>query len=370
MVCDMEVRKVAKDVLLFMCFKNEIINEKPSPDLRFIPEVTAELLNNLTIAVWMEVSRAEMVWEVFFRNHFKRMTSTTYRFVNYVAYAFYVLIRNSDAYDSFLDTLSIASYFALLCWEKGSKVYINMCVDLFCEFFEKEIRAKFEDKGGWQNLNEYLLKHFSLTRYKILVRENVSPFEYFQSLKKEIGLNKDLVYQVNDVFLSNVTQRQVETDKKAINFTKSVEGKMKKLCERTFDEILEEFAKTDCQLEDLYRQQVETASGDMASIEEQSLLQRIQEDASENIPTKNKSVEKELERETVTPSDPLKTENSRTVDIQGAAASVELNPKLRKSERAKELLDDMSTDISKLRGLIQSLCEDEWGVSPDTYAFL
>ncbi|GBN78751.1 hypothetical protein AVEN_2016-1 [Araneus ventricosus] len=162
----MQARKVTQDVLMFVWFKHGVIPEKPTPELSFVPEITAEFLNNLCVVVWIESSCNEYVWGDFLKNHFERMTKTPYLFANYFAYASYILIEEAkeNAHACFVEILSLVTHFALHCWQEKEEEekFLNSCVDLFCAFFDKELCKKFEEQGRWQNFNEYLKNQGSL----------------------------------------------------------------------------------------------------------------------------------------------------------------------------------------------------------------
>ncbi|GBN78080.1 hypothetical protein AVEN_3092-1 [Araneus ventricosus] len=361
---DIKVRKVTQDVLLFVWFKNKIITKEPSPELCFIPEISAELINNLSISVWMESFRNGFTWKDFVSNHFERMTSSTYLFANYVAYAFCVLGKTTDGYEYFFDVLSLVTYFGLHCWQRECKLFLNACVDLFCAFFEKKIRTKFENQGGWEHFNEYLEKHYTLNKYKSLISKNKSPTEYFQILQDELEQSNELNYKINGVFIRKVARRKVETHKKAVNFAVSVADKISELCAKEFDEIISDFARIDRQVKALYQQTVGEASGGMAREVANVSSQKIQKEASQNIPSECKPETKEQQRQTVTASDSLEIQNLGNLNSQDVDASDEAlhdSPKSRQSESAKNLLGDISMDIAKLSDIIQSLCQ-EYGV--------
>ncbi|CAL1298966.1 unnamed protein product [Larinioides sclopetarius] len=353
-------RKVTQDVLLLVWFKKEIITNDPSPELCFLPEISAQLIENLSISVWVESFRSEIFWKDFVNKHFKRMTSSPYLFTNYVAYIFYILDKNTDAYECFFDTFSIVTFFGLYCWKRERKQFINACAELFCTFFQQNIRMKFESKGGWKHFNEYLEKHNNLKKYRLLLSENVSPLEYFETLRNELGHVNELNYSINDVFIKNISRKHVETDERAVSFAKSVEDALRELCKKGFKEILEDFTKADYQVKAMYRQMFGESSVGMAAEEEKFSLPKIQKEASENIPSTYKPEKKEQQKQTVIASGILEIQNLDNINSQGTDTSGKglHSQKSRQLERVENFLRDMSTGLAQLSNIIDSLYQE------------
>ncbi|KAF8771761.1 hypothetical protein HNY73_019136 [Argiope bruennichi] len=266
---DIKIRKVTQDVMLFVWFKHGALSEEPPRESGcLIPGISVELMNNLSISTWIESFRSQFIWEDFFKIHFKRMTSSSKLFANYVAYTCYILNAHLDPYECFFDILSIVTDVSLRCLEGGCEAYLNTCVDLFCAFFEKEICRKFENRGGWENFNKYLVKQYNLMQSKFTIGDTKSPvklFKYFQNALK-IDNRQSIVlgrivfkersrhyYVVNGIVLKDVTRIQIETHRKAIHFAESIQDKMQVLVQKTFDEIIMDFAKTYNQVKDLNR---------------------------------------------------------------------------------------------------------------------
>ncbi|GBM74019.1 hypothetical protein AVEN_57819-1 [Araneus ventricosus] len=263
-----EVRKVTRDVLLFVWFEHGALSEEPPRESGLVAGISNELMENLSASIWTESFRSNFIWDEFFKNHFERMTSSSKLFANCVTYACYVLNESENTYECFFDTLSIVSEFSLRCLEGDCKEYLNTCADLFCTVFEKEFDPKFEDQGGWVKFNEYFGKQYNSIQLKSMISDNKSPanlFEYFQDAL-ERGNQPDYVvsrvvlkrrkqpyYMVNGIVLKNITRNQVESHEKAVSFSKSIGYKLEKLVQETFDELIMDFAETYIQVKNLYR---------------------------------------------------------------------------------------------------------------------
>ncbi|GBM74022.1 hypothetical protein AVEN_57821-1 [Araneus ventricosus] len=275
-----EVRKVTQDVLLFVWFKHGALSEEPPRESGLVAGISNELMENLSASIWIESFRSKFIWDEFFKNHFKRMTSSSKLFANYVAYACYVLNKSANAYECFFDILSIVSEFSLRCLEEGCEKYLNTCVDLFCTFFEKELDPKFEDQGDWKKFNEYIGKQYNSIQLKSMISDNKSPanlFEYFQDALERgnqldyvvgrivLKRRKQPYYVVNGIVLKDITRNQVESDKKAVSFSKSIGNKLEKLVQKTFDKLIMDFEVTYIQVKNLYRRADEEPSKGMKS---------------------------------------------------------------------------------------------------------
>ncbi|CAL1298963.1 unnamed protein product [Larinioides sclopetarius] len=413
--CRLQARKVTQDVLMFVWYKHGVISTEPNPELSFVPEIPAEFLNNLCVLVWIESPRNGNIWGDFLENHFERMTKTPYLFANYFAYATYLSIEAKTVHACFVNILSLVIHFALHCWqETEDKKFLNSCVDLFCEFFDKELCQKFEGLGRWNSFNEYIKKRGSLRSYNEQIRSNKPPNEIF----KEFQLShqeSDEPYSINGVVLKDITQDDVENHKKAVSFADFVGDKMKEVCGKAFEQVLKDFSKIDNQVEKLYRETVGVASGGVAITEDQSSLQEVQKGSLENVASRANltkvegqkafkdlpevdNQEGKLNQETVSltssdmasdggqsssqeikeeaieintsrnpnkietrkerskASDPLETRDSSPQAPKESDQSSKLTDA--KVANAKVLLKVMLTDLSKISELIKFLCEE------------
>ncbi|KAF8771759.1 hypothetical protein HNY73_019134 [Argiope bruennichi] len=355
------LRKVAQDVLLLVLFKHEMNQEKRK--LRYQPEIVMDFINNLSDSVWTESCHNELRWKDFFNNHFKRMTTTPYLFANYVAYACYLSNKCvTDAFESCLITLSIVIYFVLQCWLRERKEFFNSCVDLFCAFFKKEIRTKFEDQGGWQKFIENLENLRTMKNCNQLANANQPVYELLKEYQNK-HLESEEPYDIDGVVLKDITETQVETHQEAVTLAESVADKMKELCKKTFEEVLIDFEKLDKQIKETLvsmGKMLGEASSEISKKEEQALFRKAHDEASENNSSVTNSEKRKLQIKTETTSD-LVAQNSNNINFQDGFLDIEalhLKQKSRKSERTKKLLSDLSMDIARISELVMFLCDE------------
>ncbi|GFQ91176.1 hypothetical protein TNCT_657261 [Trichonephila clavata] len=127
---------------------------------------SANLMLKLHEAVWVHRKISQVLWIPFLRRHADTITSSL---KNYITYTNFILCNTvfymRNPYDKLIATCSIITAIAELSVEKGKQEFSDCSSRVFEVFFEKFLKRPFEKRGGWQFLEEYILKQRYLKWY-------------------------------------------------------------------------------------------------------------------------------------------------------------------------------------------------------------
>lgn len=184
MEADKKLQNVTKEVLSYVAFKLNVINKLPVIN---VPSVSTELVENLRTIVWVERYVAIEDSKKFMRKHCTRMTISPQLYTTYVIYACQLVAKCfADPYEVFVRTLTLVVQMALHSMPiKRLPELLGWSLAIFVNFFEKELRRDFCDRGGWKRLNQYLLRKNSLQMYptvEILESQGKGPEEMVELL--------------------------------------------------------------------------------------------------------------------------------------------------------------------------------------------
>ncbi|GFY68551.1 hypothetical protein TNIN_472871 [Trichonephila inaurata madagascariensis] len=147
-----------------------------------------DLILRLREAVWVHRKISQVLWFPFLRRHADVITSSESKYITYTNFILYNSVNYLlDPYDRLIATCSIIIAVAELSYERGKQVFSDCSSKIFQVFFEEFLKTPFEKRGGWQYLEEYILKQRYLKWYN---KKEICPnfYKTEEHLQQELKL--------------------------------------------------------------------------------------------------------------------------------------------------------------------------------------
>ncbi|GFT88172.1 hypothetical protein NPIL_637591 [Nephila pilipes] len=181
------------------------------------------VLLNLHKAVWVHRKISPLFWIPFLYRNIDRMTSSQELYVIYTNFVLYhTVICKSNPFDQFVSVCSLITAIAELCSDVGHPEVLSYSPNILEVFFDRVLKEAFDKHGGWEGLQEYILKQNYLKFYgcKELSR-NGQKIE--EKLQQELNFAKYILKKVskeNKVFsTADFNENEVESDRVSLHLT-------------------------------------------------------------------------------------------------------------------------------------------------------
>ncbi|GIY64117.1 hypothetical protein CDAR_41891 [Caerostris darwini] len=223
MALEKNSRALAKDVLAYLWYKEVIIKRKDKMESYTDAIIDPDFVDNTRLLIWLEFKIAAERWHYFLSKHFDNMASSTEKFVKYVAFACYnVMKETKNVHRSFYLVLAVIAQFAHFCYKKKRLLFVFHTEDLFCAFFNKELSSNFQRKGGWKKLKKEIEKEVSLKCLKDMLNDGKMDQEIIEYICPEFSDSEE----INDMGLTDITREDVESYEEAKSFVKEMTTKL------------------------------------------------------------------------------------------------------------------------------------------------
>ncbi|GFX09710.1 hypothetical protein TNCV_653091 [Trichonephila clavipes] len=170
-----KVTRIAEQLFLSLLNKLEYLDE-PLGTCGELELPFQDLILKLHEAVWVHRKISQVLWIPFLRRHVDVIISSQRNYITYTNFILYNTVNYIlDPYDRLIATCSIIIAIAELSFEKGKQVFSDCSSKIFEVFFVGFIEVPFEKRGGWQYLEEYILKQRYLKWYS---NEEILPNYY------------------------------------------------------------------------------------------------------------------------------------------------------------------------------------------------
>ncbi|GFX09722.1 hypothetical protein TNCV_653211 [Trichonephila clavipes] len=216
----MEVGDLAKDVFLYVWYRNKIVEELPVLCMDPLLEAFVEKLRN---AILVETYVTMQLWIKFLRKHSNRMISSPTLYAKYVIFACYLLKKHyQNGFECFLRVVTLVAEFALYAKTKGHPEFTQVSSDIFDAFYAKEIKEKFKKQGSWKQFKQYVQKRLSVRQSEEVnkaIDDGMFPYEILSNV---LGLSPTKTPKIAGYSIDDINQETVEFHQQTLELVETI----------------------------------------------------------------------------------------------------------------------------------------------------
>ncbi|GFS47742.1 uncharacterized protein TNIN_31861, partial [Trichonephila inaurata madagascariensis] len=216
----MEVGDLAKDVFLYVWFRNKIVEELPALSVDPILEAFVEKLRNVIL---VETYVTRLPWVKFLRRHSNRMISSPTLYAKYVIFACYLVNKHyKDGFECFLRVVALVAEFALYAKAKGHPEFTQVSNDIFDAFYAKELKEKFKKQGDWQKFKQYVQKRLSLEQSEEVNKAIDNDMPPSEILNNVLGMSPTKKPKLAGYCIDDINQKTVESHLQTLELVETI----------------------------------------------------------------------------------------------------------------------------------------------------
>ncbi|KAG8179437.1 hypothetical protein JTE90_026332 [Oedothorax gibbosus] len=199
----------------------------PEPSGLKFKEISPELIELLSKAIWVQSKIAFHHWVYYLRRYYEEMVSSPRKFVTYVTYACNTMGYNiQDHYERFVTVCSLLVGFGANFYYSGNGEVLRYIPQILAVFFERVLMAQFYDRGGWRRLDKYLLRQEYLNWHDEIQIEcpNETPQ---QRVTRELNFARKVEAAIaasasKDYDMDGINEQEVECDFVTVKVTDEI----------------------------------------------------------------------------------------------------------------------------------------------------
>ncbi|GFR30499.1 uncharacterized protein TNCT_22701 [Trichonephila clavata] len=216
----MEVGDLAKDVFLYVWFRNKIVEELPTLSVDPILEAFVEKLRDVVL---VETYVTMKQWMKFLRKHSERMISSPTLYAKYVIFACYLVNKQyENGFECFLRVVTLVAEFALYSKTKGHPEFTQVSSDIFDAFYAKEIKEKFKSQGNWKKFKQHVGRRESLNQAEDVnkaIDDGMLPSDILSNV---IGMSPTKSPVIGGCSINDIKRETVESHQQTLELVETI----------------------------------------------------------------------------------------------------------------------------------------------------
>ncbi|GFS78305.1 uncharacterized protein NPIL_299571 [Nephila pilipes] len=225
MESEKRANKAAIETLAYVLYKYKLKDELSEMDA-FTKSAVGQFIDRLRDVIWVDSYTARAEWQNFWTRHCDRMISSPKLFITYVTFACYLKNETiTKGVDCFLSILALVVAFTTF-----EPKFEDVCVEFFTAFFNKEIREKFTNEGGWGKFPKLIQRKGSAKDLKVLEKlcnDDETPSNIMQILDLEFPDT----HALGNLVLKDIKQKTIETDERTLSLVEKIGDSVDKIHE-------------------------------------------------------------------------------------------------------------------------------------------